>query len=386
MRIGLLLFLLTWPLLSYGHDKSDVVTMYNGDKITGEILGLTRGDLKINPRYASPIELEWRFVAHVESNYNFEILTENDERLYGNISKTGLNGELQFTSIEDAKVLPLLTITEMRPVEESIADRLQYTLGANLTFEPDLRTYKIEGSVTYASPRGQTSLRANFLESTTRTLTQTDNGREEYIDGEPQISTFARIEHQRWTDRTELYRTFNATVDYNDQLNNFGRVSLGSGIGRYFIDQSGMRLSSSIGLQGIAERSKAGEINQSFRPFSTCNLPEDTSDGDCTVTEFDWETLYSAEAFGSASLVMYSLTDLDMDLTLEAALYPSLTEDDRIRAHVEAALSWEVVSDLFVKLSFLSDFDSGDRDQRILEPYSTKRLDYNLLFGLDWRP
>ena len=386
MRAGLLIFLMAWPLLSRGHDKSDVVTMYNGDKITGEILGLTRGDLKINPRYASPIELEWRFVAHIESNYNFEILTENDERLYGNIAKTALNGELQFTSIEDSKVLPLLAITEMRPVEESLADRLQYTLGANLTFEPDLRTYKIEGSATYASQRGQTSLRANFLESTTRTLSTEDGGRQSYVDGDPQTSSFARIEHQRWTNKTELYRTFNATVDYNDQLNNFGRVSLGSGLGRYFIDQGGIRLSSSLGLQGIAERNKTGSINQSFRPFSECNLPEGGATSDCTETSFDWETLYSAEAFGTASLVIYSLTDLDMDLTLEAAVYPSLTEDDRIRAHLETALSWEIVSDLFIKLSFLSDFDSGDRDERSLEPADTKRFDYNLLFGLDWRP
>ena len=76
------------------HSQNDVVTMYNGDHITGEIRGLDNGDLKIKPGYSAVIALELQNIASIDSNYNYEILTENNERLYGNISSTDKKGEL----------------------------------------------------------------------------------------------------------------------------------------------------------------------------------------------------------------------------------------------------------------------------------------------------
>ena len=50
----LLLLLVILPSIALAHNKSDVVEMYNGDRITGEIMGMVNGDLKINPRYSPP--------------------------------------------------------------------------------------------------------------------------------------------------------------------------------------------------------------------------------------------------------------------------------------------------------------------------------------------
>jgi predicted RNA-binding protein (virulence factor B family) len=89
MRSLLILFALlltTHASWAFAHSNNDVVTMYNGDRITGEIKGLANGDLKINPSYAPVIALELQDIASIDSNYNYEILTENNERLYGNIS------------------------------------------------------------------------------------------------------------------------------------------------------------------------------------------------------------------------------------------------------------------------------------------------------------
>ena len=376
----LLLILLIIPLQGLAHDKSDVVTMYNGDRITGEILGLINGNLKINPRYSPTITLDLQHIAKVESDYNYEILTAENERLYGNISSTEKNGELLFTSIEDAKVVQLLGITEIRPVEESFGDRLNYTLGANFTFEPDLLTYKLEGTVTYANRKGQYSARANYLESTTRSY---DQETDSFVDGDPTVAALVSLENEVWTDlKGQRFRSLSAQYDYNDQLNNFGRVSLGAGIGRYWLDSAGVRFATTVGLQGVAEKTKIGAPIGPVLPFCL----NDPSGADCGDDSISKDTLYSAEAFASANLIMYSLTDMDLDLNVLGSLYPSLTEDDRVRAHLEASLSWEVVSDLFVKLSWYSDFDSGDRNEEGLAPTTTRRLDYNILLGVDWRP
>ena len=83
---------------------------------------------------------------------------------------------------------------------------------------------------------------------------------------------------------------------------------------------------------------------------------------------------------------MYSLTDVDLDINITGSLYPSLTEGDRLRAHLEAAVKWEVISDLNIKLSLNSDYDSGKEDSGELESFRKKTLDYSILLGLEWAP
>lgn len=385
-----LLALLTLLLMTHAswvlaHSKNDVVTMYNGDRITGEIRGLANGDFKINPSYAPVISLDLQNIARIDSNYNYEILTENNERLYGNISSTGKNGELQFTSIDQSKVIPLLQITEMRPIEESFSERLQYTLGANFNFEPDLQTYKIEGTISYASKSMQTSARANILRSDYRA--KNENG--DYEDDYAQTSGLFRLENERWIAyRDDWYRSFSGQYDYNDQLNNFGRVSLGSGIGRDFIDSAGMRFSSSIGLQGIAERSRiepSPDVNTQGFQLTSC--PDELLDRDCADDAAPIkDTAYSAEGFLTSTFVMYSLTDVDLSVNITGSIYPSLTENDRLRAHLEAAVKWEAVSDLSVKLSLTSDYDSGKEKAGELDSLPAKTVDYSILLGLEWAP
>lgn len=381
----LTLLLTTHASWAFAHSNNDVVTMYNGDRITGEIKGLANGDLKINPSYAPVIALELQDIASIDSNYNYEILTENNERLYGNISSTEKKGALQFTSIDSDKVIPLLEITEIRPIEESFAERLQYTLGANFNFEPDLQTYKIEGTVTYASKRGQTSARANILRSDFRT--QNEKGDYEY--DYSQTSGLVRLENERWSNfRDDWYRSFSGQYDYNDQLNNFGRVSLGSGLGRYFIDSAGMRLRALVGLQGIAERSKIAtdpETGQVLQPPSCPGDLSDLGDDNCASTLVK-DTDYSAEGFLTGSFMMYSLTNADLDVNVTGSVYPSLTEDDRLRAHLEAAVKWEAVSDLSIKLSLNSDYDSGKENEGELDSIPRLKWDYSILLGLEWAP
>ena len=113
----LVLFLLLAVASSaHGHDKSDVITMYNGDQITGEIRSLDYGELRIKTNYAQEFTLEWWHIAKIESNYTFEVSTENGRRLYGNISSSEKNGQLVFTSIDDSFVINMLAITEIRPM------------------------------------------------------------------------------------------------------------------------------------------------------------------------------------------------------------------------------------------------------------------------------
>ena len=154
--------------MAHSHDQTDVITMYNGDKITGEIKGLDYGALRVKTQYANEFSLEWWHIASIESQYNFEIQTDEGERLYGNISRSDKKGQLTFTSIEDSAVIDLLKITEMRPIEDSFADAFTYTLGASLNLEPQLATAQLKATVGLATERTKNTGKLMLQESTTR--------------------------------------------------------------------------------------------------------------------------------------------------------------------------------------------------------------------------
>ena len=53
-------------------DKTDLIYLTNGDRITGEIKALERGRLRVGTDSMGDISIEWDDVEHVESNYQFQ--------------------------------------------------------------------------------------------------------------------------------------------------------------------------------------------------------------------------------------------------------------------------------------------------------------------------
>ncbi len=368
---------------SVANQKTDVVTLYNGDKITGEIKEMSAGLLHLSTDYANTIKIEWQQIAHLDSRYNFELRLTSTERLYGNVAKAEKNGELQFTSISDIRSIALLDVTEMRPIEDSFIERLDYTLGANFQIEPELRTNRIDASIDYEDQATRTNINGQVAETVTRT-TETDSGD---TLTESTSSASVKFEHQRWTDRSALYRTVTSSYEMNEALGNDGRFSLGLGLGRYFIDRPGMRLNASAGLQGVLEK----DTLQSSLNNNDARLMLQT-----TTTESEVEgNTRSLESFINASWHVYEFGDNDMDITISGNVYPSLSESGRVRANLQTIVAWEVYNDLYWTLSATADFDS-ESDASIIEgqPPSTEipqdtpisSFDYNVTMGISWRP
>jgi hypothetical protein len=78
------LFLLAPDIASASsREKTDIVYMRNGDKITCEIQPLTQGQLNVKPDYtSSSIALDWAKVDHLESKQEFVVTDPTRETLY----------------------------------------------------------------------------------------------------------------------------------------------------------------------------------------------------------------------------------------------------------------------------------------------------------------
>ncbi|MFZ0794554.1 MAG: hypothetical protein WAM65_12340, partial [Candidatus Korobacteraceae bacterium] len=91
LALGLVLLLVA-PL--FGRDKTDVVVMKNGDRLTCEIKGLNSGVLYVNLDYIlGTSSVQWSKVHHVESQQLFIVKTEGGAVYTGTLLTSDLPGD-----------------------------------------------------------------------------------------------------------------------------------------------------------------------------------------------------------------------------------------------------------------------------------------------------
>ena len=54
-------------------DKTDVIVLKNGDRVTGEILELEYGLLRLSTDDMGTINIEWSAIASIDSQYTFDV-------------------------------------------------------------------------------------------------------------------------------------------------------------------------------------------------------------------------------------------------------------------------------------------------------------------------
>jgi hypothetical protein len=78
----------------FGREKTDVVVMNNGDRLTCEIDGLSAGVLSIKLAYVQgAIGVDWGTVARLESNQLFRVQTEGGTVYTGKLSTVPTTGD-----------------------------------------------------------------------------------------------------------------------------------------------------------------------------------------------------------------------------------------------------------------------------------------------------
>ena len=318
------------------HPKTDVITLYNGDRITGEIKQLLGGRLSLGTNSMGTVGIEWKDIASVDSKYNYEVRLTSGERVFGSLAPAAVPGITVLTSASGERSLGWQDVVELRPIEDSIPDRFSIYVSANYAF-------------TKASGVTQTELRANVdyedrnaINSFRSRVTLTDT------DDEATRSSRLSLSRKAWTDRKSLYRSVFAGHETNDELGLDYRLTLGGGVGRYFIDTNSRNLIAGVGLQALEERSVEGDRQESLEAVLT---------GSYTVWRFDSPTL---------------------NLNLDGHIYPSLTESGRVRAESNTTLRWEMIEDLFWDLSLWGSYDSSAIDAEAGE------FDWGITTGVGW--
>ncbi|WP_439102134.1 DUF481 domain-containing protein [Congregibacter sp.] len=317
--------------------RTDTITLYNGDRITGEIKSMLGGRLSFKTDAMGTLDIEWQEVASIESNFNYELRLDNGQRFYGSVKPGAMQGTVTLEDVFGSKNFGWQEVVEIRPVEESFVDRIDIYVAANYAF-------------TKASGVAQTEFRTDISYEDEETLNALTS-RVTVSDTDEESTASSRISLSRkvWTDRAANYRLVFGGFESNDELGLDYRVALGAGLGRYFVESPRSELIGSVSVQGLEERSIGGDTQESLEGVLTLG--------------------YSRWRFDSPEL----------KLKLDASLYPSLTENGRIRADTSATLRWEMISDLFWDFSAWGSYDNST-----VEIDAAGEFDWGVTTGVGW--
>lgn len=80
----------------WSHAKTDVITVSNGDRITGAMTEMTSGKLSVSTSYSGTISVKWREISQIDSRYVYEVRLDDGERIYGRFAASDIPEQLTF--------------------------------------------------------------------------------------------------------------------------------------------------------------------------------------------------------------------------------------------------------------------------------------------------
>ena len=165
-----LLFALNGGLLA--RDKTDVIFMKNGDKLTGEIKVLEKGRLKLSTDYMSSVFVEWKDIQRVVSRYLFEVEVQSGQKYFGAIKPSDDDEDkIEILGLGGSASLAHLDIVGITPLEDNFWDRLDGYVDVGLTFN---RANRVKEFSLGTQVRQRTRKRELSLDYTSRFSGQQD--------------------------------------------------------------------------------------------------------------------------------------------------------------------------------------------------------------------
>jgi hypothetical protein len=298
-------------------EKTDIVVLKNGDKITGEVKSLGRGKLEFSTDSMGTVSIEWEDIEAVISATGQAVELTNGQRFYGPLQKSENTEMVQIATADGAVGVGVLDVISMYPVEAGFWDRLD--VGASLGFSWDKASnvgkYSLGADVEY---RRQESISgANFSSEIT---TQGDG-----------LSTTSRAnlsgQHLRFRPNKRFTAWF-GNAEKNDELGIKLRTLAGVGYGWVPIRSNRNRLMFTGGIDVNRELPVEGEAETNL------------------------------EAVGMFSYDYFRYSDPERRFSTSLTVFPSLTDWGRVRADFKTQLDIEFVSDFFWVMSLYANYDS----------------------------
>jgi hypothetical protein len=335
--------LLTLPL--FAREKTDVIVMKNGDRLTCEVKGLDAGVLSIGLDYVDgTISVQWSKVARLESNQLFVVRTEKGLVYTGKLSTvdTAANQPVQIQIVEtDEKtaVLDRARITKMSQASDKFWQRFNGDINLGISYS-----------------KGNQATQYNFG-------TQTEYLRERWAAQATFNSNLSANSGSTTSTRNQLTLTSYRLLPWDNYfyggLGTFLQSSvqgirlqtnLGGGIGRFLKNTNRMRITV---LGGLAW--------------------QDTNYNQATTLPLRTQSIAAALIAAEVKVFKFKKTNLD----ITATTVPALSDPGRLFFNTNASYYVKVFTNLSWNVSFYGNWDTQP-------PPGLTGSDYGTSSGLKW--
>lgn len=317
-----LFLILMCAVPTFAKNNDDVVVLKNGDRLTGEIQGLQRGELKIKADYmAEAVRLDWARVEQLESKSTF-MISLVDGKLFTSVMRlhpTNSNEIPNFVigSSDNALRVHQLDVIRIIPAAPEFWKRLEGSVDFGLSYTSGNDQYQTQLTATTIYRTGSHSFTASI---------------DSAFNGQTEGDSTARNQFT-FDYRKQLTRRFfvGGLFDLlqSDQQSLKLRTSAGGLVGLNVLQTEQSRLSVFGGMVGTREN------------YSTAIGRPRTTNAD-------------ALAGADFSIFRFKTTDIRSRFSL----FPSLTTPGRMRLQATSDLHIKVVKDLYWGFHFYENFDS----------------------------
>lgn len=325
-------------------DKTDVLYMKNGDRMTCEIKSLDAGSLQVSLDYVvGTISVQWSKVQRLDSKKLFIVTLEDGTVYSGNLSIAETPPDqppkLQISSGPgDFVLIDKTHIVNMGETSENFWQRFAVNLQSGIIYSKGNQSaqYNLSSSITYARPRWAASADFNSALSS-------NAGAEASTRNQLDFDAYHLLPWKNYFYAGQV--GFLQSTEQGIDL----RTNVGGGIGRY-MKHSGQVSLSLVG--GLAWQ------NTQYSP---------------TVASQESQDILALLLNSSLRVVTFNKTNL----TIQVAALPALSDPGRFFFNTNATFYVKLWSNLTYNLSFYGNWDTRP-------PATYSGSDYGLSSGLGW--
>ena len=232
-----------------------MVTLANGDRITGEIIRLERGRLEFKTNDAGTLYLEWDKLTSLVANRLVEVVTSDGRRFLGTLGRA-TDRSISIVVPGDVASLLMMEVTMIIPIGKSFWSRLDGSIDAGFSYtrSSGVAQLNVNSDTVFRRPASETRLTASLTE------TEKDDGSSGDDRGTVEFSYF-RYRWQEWyvsgAGRFESNQSLGielrsqAGFTVGPRLINSNRAQLVLGAGVAVNNEDGVEVESTQNLEAI---------------------------------------------------------------------------------------------------------------------------------------
>jgi len=318
--------------------KTDVITLDNGDRVTCEIKELERGRLRCTTDAMGTLYIEWEHIVGIDTDKTLEIELESGQRYFGSLQPAETPEEMKVAIGQASTTIRSREVAFVRPINPSFWGKLDggIDFGANFAQADNQLDYSLNADAAYT---GRTNQVRVSLSSLLRLRDEAPTTNRQVLG----IQWKRPLRWQRW------FGVVLANFDHNDELDLDLRALGGYGIGRY-LAQTNRWTWSAYGTGSYSHEQFAGNEE------GTNNL----------------------EAGIGTDVQVFTFGEHETDISTSFIVLPSITTPGRFRLSFTARLKREFLADLYFAVDLFETYDSKPPQE------GAKKNDLGFTISLGW--